>query len=317
LSEILKLKKIDDSYFDGKNSVIVIGFFDGVHLGHKRIIEACINKAGRIKGTSIVLTFNQPPMNVIKNRMYKRLIIPYSEKIKIIESLGVDYIVTADFSPVFLKLKPEQFCRDILMDKFHVKEILVGKGFRFGFNTEGDVPFLKKFFKDLEVGVSTVPLLRIKSEVISSTNIRKYYSLGKIKKIKDLLRRDPQVEGVVVKGTGRGSKLGFPTANIDNCRIFITPKDGVYLGMVEIDGTEGVLLPAVINIGDNPTFKDSKRWVETYIIGFEENIYGKKIKISFLERLRDEIRFKNSDDLIDQMKLDLKYAYKYFNIKCR
>ncbi len=315
MPKILELKNIDKRYFENKNAVIVIGFFDGVHRGHKKIIEACINRARKIKGISIVLTFNQPPINVIKNRMYKKLIIPYREKIKIIGSLGVDYIITADFSPDFLKLKPEKFCRDILIGKFQIREILVGNGFRFGFNAEGDIKFLKRFFKPFNVRVGIVPTLKIRDETISSTNIRKYYSRGEIKRIRDLLGRNPKVEGTVVKGSGRGKKLGFPTANINISRIFITLKDGVYLGKVEIGSGESELFPAVINIGDNPTFKDSKRWVEAFIINFGKDIYGKKIKISFLEKLRDEINFKNEDNLIDRMKIDLQYACKYFNIK--
>ena len=119
----------------------------------------------------------------------------------------------------------------------------------------------------------------------------------------------------MVSGSGRGKSLGFPTANIDVSQIFITPKDGVYLGEVEIGDSEDRLFNAVINIGDNPTFKDSKRWIEAYIINFGKDIYRKKIKIFFIERIRDEIKFKDKDRLIDQMKLDLQYAYKYFNIK--
>ena len=315
MPEILELKNIENGYFDNKNPVTVIGFFDGVHRGHKKIIEACVSRAREIKGSSIVFTFNQPPINVIKNKMYKKLIIPYKEKIKIIGSLGVNYIITADFSPGFLKLKPDQFCRDILMRKFHIREILVGNGFRFGFNAEGDIKFLKRFFKPFNVRVYAVPILKIRGEKVSSTNIRKYYSLGKIKKIKDLLGRNPEVKGIVVSGSGRGKSLGFPTANIDVSQIFITPKDGVYLGEVEIGDSEDRLFNAVINIGDNPTFKDSKRWIEAYIINFGKDIYRKKIKIFFIERIRDEIKFKDKDRLIDQMKLDLQYAYKYFNIK--
>jgi riboflavin kinase/FMN adenylyltransferase len=314
LAEILELKNVKDKYFKDKRPVIVIGFFDGVHLGHKRIIDGCVSRARKIKGTSIVFTFNQPPINVIKNKMYKKLIITFRDKIKIIGDLGVDYIVTADFSPDFLRLKPDKFCRDILIKKFHIRELMVGKGFRFGFNAEGDVGFLRRFLGPLDIRVDAVPLLKINGETVSSTSIRKYYSQGDIKKIKYLLGRDPQVEGKVIKGAGRGRRLGFPTANINISRIFVTPKDGVYVGKVRMGGIEGRLFPAVINIGDNPTFKDSKRWVEAFIINFKKNLYGEKIKIFFLERLRDEIKFKDEGKLIKQMKIDLQYAYKYFNI---
>ncbi|MBA7578339.1 Bifunctional riboflavin kinase/FMN adenylyltransferase [subsurface metagenome] len=126
---------------------------------------------------------------------------------------------------------------------------------------------------------------------------------------------NPQVEGVVVRGAGRGKKLGFPTANIDVCEDFVTPKDGVYLGTVEINGNENKLFPAIINIGDKPTFEESKKWIEAFIINFKDDIYKRKIRINFLERLRDEIKFESKDELISQMKMDLEYAKKYFKIK--
>jgi len=312
LSKILELGKIDDKYFTGKNSVIVIGFFDGVHLGHRKIIKACIDRAKKIKGTSTVLTFNEPPVNVIKNKMYKKLIIPYREKIKIIDSMGIDYIITANFSTGFLSMEPQDFCRNILVEKFHAVEIFTGEGFRFGFNARGNILFLKKFFRPLDVKINTIALIKVGNEVISSTNIRKYYTRGDIGKIKRLLGRNPQIEGSVIKGAGRGKKLGFPTANIDVCDIFIAPKDGVYLGTVGIKGRGGKPLPALVNIGDNPTFGDSKKLVETFIIDFKENIYKRKIRINFSRRLRDEIRFESKDKLVKQLKMDLEYARKYF-----
>ncbi len=315
MAELLELKKIDKDYFKDKNPVAVIGFFDGIHLGHKKILESCIKKAKKINGVSIVLTFNKPPLNVIKSELSKKLIIPYEEKIKIIDRMGVDYIVTANFDSDFLMMEPDKFCRDILIGKFHTNEIFVGSRFRFGFKAKGDIQFLKSFLKPYNIKVNVVPLLKIKNEVVSSTNIRKYYSQGKIKDIKKLLGRDPQVEGIVVKGAGRGKQLGFPTANIDIYEIFVTPKDGVYLGTVEIAGSRRKPLPAIINVGDNPTFKESKKWIEAFIINFTGNIYQRKIKISFLKRLRDEIVFESKDNLINRMKLDLKYAGRYFKVK--
>ncbi len=315
MSELLELEKLDKSYFRFKNPVMVIGFFDGVHLGHKKIIEACIKESKKINGVSIVLTFNKPPLNVVKSEMYKKLIISYEEKIRILDGLGVDFIVTANFDSDFLMLEAEQFCKCILIDKFYIREIFVGDGFRFGFKAEGDVSLLKRFFEPYNIKVNVIPLLKIKGKVVSSTNIRKYYSKGNIKEIKNLLGRNPQVEGIVVRGAGRGKQLGFPTANIDVCEVFMAPKDGVYLGTVEIDTDDNKSFPSIINMGDNPTFKESKKWIEAFIINFKENIYGRKIRIIFLERLRDEITFESKDKLIGQMKLDLEYANKYFKNK--
>ena len=314
MSKLLDLEKIDKNYFKFETPVAVIGFFDGVHLGHKEIINACIEKAKILNGKSIVLTFNKPPVNVIKSKTYKKLIISYEEKIKIIDSLGVDYIVIADININFLKLTPEQFCRDILINKLCIKEIFVGDEFRFGFRAAGDVFFMNNFFKPYHVKVNVMPLLKVGDELVSSTNIRKYYSEGRIKKITDLLGRDPQVEGIVTKGAGRGKQLGFPTANIDICEFFVTPADGVYLGTVLINGEGDKMFPAIINVGKNPTFGESKKRIEAFLLNFKGNIYNKKIKITFLEKLRDEMKFASKDNLINRIKLDLNYAKKYFNI---
>jgi riboflavin kinase / FMN adenylyltransferase len=311
LSELMELRKIDGKFFKSINPVIVIGFFDGVHLGHRRIIRACVKRAKGLKSVSMALTFNKPPINIIKNTMYKKLIISYEEKVRIIKNLNIDYIVTVNSDSGFLKLSPGDFCNDILVKKLHIKEIFVGDGFHFGFNAAGDIEFLKNFFEPRGVKVNVVPLVKVKGEIVSSTSIRKYYSEGKIKKITALLGRNPQIEGKVVEGEGRGRELGFPTANIDVCEIFVTPLDGVYLGMVKIINNNK-LFPAIINIGNNPTFKGAKRWIEAFLLGFNENIYGEKIKITFLERLRDEISFENKGELIGQMKIDLDHADKYF-----
>lgn len=314
MSESLYLEKIKNDYFKLRNPMVVIGFFDGVHLGHKKIINICVEKAGKSNSISTVLTFNRPPVNIIKNKMQKKLIISYEEKIKIIDSLGVDFIITANIDSNFLKLSPEQFCKNILVEKLNIKEIFVGDGFRFGYKAGGDVLFLKEFFKPYGVKVNIIPLLKIKGEIVSSTAVRKYYSEGKIKKIADMLGRNPCVEGVVVKGAGRGRELGFPTANIDVCKIYVTPRDGVYLGKVLVYGNKQKSYPAVVNIGDNPTFKDTGRRIEAFLLNFKDDIYGGKIRITFFKRLRDEVTFDDKSKLISQIKMDIEYAGRYFNI---
>jgi len=315
LAELLELKKIRKGYFRNKKMVLVIGFFDGVHLGHRSIIEACLKRSKEINGESAVLTFDKPPINVIRRAIHKKLIVSYEEKIRLIEELGVDYIITASINEDFLALSPESFCRDILLDEINVKEIFVGSGFRFGYETRGNILFLKKFFKSYDVKINVVSLLRVGKEVASSTGIRKYYSTGEINKVARLLGRNPQVEGEVIRGSGRGKKLGFPTANINICEFNVTPGDGVYLGRVLVGKSGRKLHDALINVGSNPTFKDSKRWIEVFLLDFKRNIYGEKIRITFLKKLRGEIRFESSDKLVNQMKKDLKNAKIYFDKK--
>ena len=314
MAELLDLEKIDGENFKYKNSIVVIGFFDGVHLGHKKIINNCIDRARVLRCSSIVLTFNRPPVNVARNNTLKKLIIPFEEKIKIIDAMDIDCIIIADINPDFLKLTPEQFCRDILINKLHIREIFVGEGFRFGYQAAGDILFLKNFFESYCVKVNVVPLLKVNGEIVSSTAIRKYCSEGRIREVSNLLGRNPQIDGVVTKGAGRGRLLGFPTANINICELYIIPADGVYIGTVFISEEEKIY-PAVINVGSNPTFKESGKRIEAYLLNFSGNIYNKKIKVTFLEKLRDEMVFDNEDELAKRIKLDIEYALKYFKIK--
>lgn len=313
MTDLIELESLNENFFKGKNTVVVIGFFDGVHLGHKKIIELCVERAKEINGISIVFTFDKPPLNIIKGEIHKKLISSFEHKLKLVESLGVDFIVTARFDAKFSKLRPEQFCKEILFEKFHVKEIFVGKSFRFGWGAKGNDIFLKEFFRPYNIKVNVVPLYRVNGVPVSSTVIRKYFLEGNIEKIKAFLGRYPQVSGKVIRASGRGRKLGFPTANIDVCEKFVIPKDGVYLGRVEISDEKGEK-PAIINVGSNPTFKETKKWIEIYILNFDRDIYGKEIIAYFLKRLRDEIVFKNKDQLVKQIQHDLEYAKKYFKV---
>ncbi|MES0340806.1 MAG: riboflavin biosynthesis protein RibF [Candidatus Humimicrobiaceae bacterium] len=312
----LKLNNISKDQFSGLDPVMVIGFFDGVHKGHQKIINMCKDSSDKKGAASIILTFDRPPLNVVKSRTYKKLIFPFEEKLKILEDTGVDFIITAEISPEFLKLSPECFCKDILLGIFGVKELFIGEGFRFGYRASGDVGLLKSCLEPSGVKVNEVRLLGSDVDAaISSTTIRDYYAEGNISKIRNLLGRDPYINGVVVKGAGRGKGLGFPTANLDVCDTLVVPRDGVYFGTVSIMEDDGSLLPAIINIGDNPTFGISKKWIEAYILDFDKRIYDKEIKIKFLDRHRDEVKFNSSDELIDQIRKDVRQARNFFKEK--
>jgi riboflavin kinase/FMN adenylyltransferase len=293
--------------------VLVIGFFDGVHLGHQYIIKNCIKRAKELNGISIALTFDRPPVNVLARKIHKQLIIPYLEKIRLLDLVGLDYIITAHIDENFLKLSPARFCREVLEEILDIKELYIGKGFRFGYNAAGDVKFLNDFFKNTEVKINQLSLLKKDDTVISSTIIRDRYAVGDIEKISDMLGREPYITGTVVKGAGRGRELGFPTANIDIDGNFIVPGDGVYLGSVSFD--DGIKkMAAIVNIGCNPTFNEKKRWVESHIINFKGEIYEKRITVYFYKRIRDEVKFKSSEDLKRQMEKDLAEAGRYFEI---
>ena len=312
--KIVELEKIKAGHFVDKILFVVIGFFDGVHLGHRKIIEASIKKAQKENGKSLVLTFDKPPLNVVKSKLFKKLINSFDEKIGLIEDLGVDFIIKARFDSEFLKLKADEFCKNILVGKFNIKEILVGEGFRFGYRGAGDVDLLKNCLEARKARVNIIPLQKIEGETISSTNVRKYYREGDVDAIKRMLGRYPGASGIVVEGDRRGRLLGFPTANIDIFHNYVTLRDGVYLGKVKVGTLQGNDLPAIINVGDNPTFRGTRKWIEAHMIDFNKNIYGSKISISFFNRLREEIRFTNKEELILQIKKDYQYAKKYFDL---
>ena len=320
--KLIKLEKLDDSILKGLRVCAVIGFFDGVHLGHKKIISNCIKKAKEKKGISIVFTFDKPPVNIIKGRLDKKLITSYSDKIKLLGQTGIDFIIVAKFDSSFSNLEPGQFCSEILQRKLHIEELFIGEGFRFGKNSIGSIDFLRDYLRKDYVKINEVKIFKVDGISVSSTEIRKFYSNGDIGSITRFLGRIPSIKGIVIEGDKRGRLVGYPTANIDVFEKYVTPADGVYAGYVHIFYRKGTQMeskskaktrfPAVINIGNNPTFSGRRKWIESHIINFSDDIYGKKIEVFFIAKLRDEITFSCKSDLVNQIKADIERARKYF-----
>jgi riboflavin kinase/FMN adenylyltransferase len=308
----IKLRDIKKDDFAGAGAAMVIGFFDGVHRGHQKIINRCIDKASDTGGKSIAMTFDKPPVNIINNGLHKKLILTYEDKVNIIGELGIDLVVTAKTEKSFLQLTPEEFCRDILVGLFDIRYLFIGEGFRFGRKARGDTAYLKKYLGARNITVIEVGLVHSMGKVISSTMIRKHYYNGNVKGIRRLLGRDPYIKGEVIRGAGRGRELGVPTVNIEADARLILPEDGVYLGKVIDTGYPDVRMPAVINIGDNPTFGDRHKRVESHILDFNGDMYGKAIKVDFLKRLRNEIKFDTVDSLKKQISRDIDKARCYF-----
>jgi riboflavin kinase/FMN adenylyltransferase len=325
LRRIIKLGNLEEGSFDALRVFAVIGFFDGVHRGHQEIIKKCVSRARQAGGVSVVFTFNKQPKNIIHKKLYKKLITASAEKLDLIKMLGVDNIIIANFDEVFSGYEPETFCSRILVEKLNIEEIFIGKGFRFGKDAKGNVDFLKSYFKDKGVKINEEPIFTVDKMPVSSTLIRQYYKGGDIDRIKLLLGRYPALKGKVVKGDGRGKTLGFPTSNIDVFEKYVIPMDGVYIGTVRIFADSvnkkvktadafdrGKKYPAVINIGDNPTFAAAHKWIESHLIDFDADIYNRKIEITFLKRLRDEKKFAGKDELIRQIAADIDSARKFF-----
>ena len=301
--ELIKhIDKIEKPY---KNAVITIGNFDGVHLGHQALFHEVIEKAEAINGTSIVLTFEPHPVRVLKQNGNLSLITIYAQKIELIENSGVDVLICVPFTKEFATISAKAFVQDVLLKSIGMKAIVVGKDYTFGKNREGNIDLLKIYAKNLGFEVIVADWIHTSKNWpgrISSTRTRELIMEGKVDEAQKLLGRYYQIRGEVTTGRNRGGKLlGFPTANIipEN---ELCPKNGIYAVTVEYSGK---IYQGVANIGFSPTFDDHIFSVEVHILDFNENIYGKKIRVNFVQRIRGEKKFSSISELSDQIKKDI------------
>jgi riboflavin kinase/FMN adenylyltransferase len=299
---IRSLKEVDQPYH---RAVVTIGNFDGVHLGHQALIHEVIEKAVSISGTSMAVTFEPHPMRVLNGSNHPPLITILDQKIELIERMDLDVLIVIPFTREFAALSPRAFVEDILIRKLGMVTIVVGKDYTFGRDREGTVGMLKTFAElfDFElvladwIGANRAPEGRI-----SSTRIRDLVLEGKVIDVQPLLGRYYQVRGTVSTGRDRGGKLlGFPTANI-NLQDELCPKTGVYAVTVECDSET---FDGVANIGYSPTFDDHLFTVEVHILDFNRNIYGRNMRVNFIQRIRDELKFSTVSDLSEQIKRDV------------
>ena len=282
--------------------VLTIGNFDGVHLGHRTIFRLIKERAKEKKGTSIVFTFEPHPLSVIAPERAPKLLTPFRDKMSLIKASGIDLTICANFTSEFSHIKAEDFVKNILSEKIGVREVFIGSNYHFGKGRKGTPALLKEFGITLGFKVNIVDEMTIRDVSISSSKIRTLIAKGKVHEASAFLGRRYAVEGVVIEGAKRGkSLLNIPTANISTSNELL-PKDGVYAVTVQLDRkTYG----GAANIGCNPTFKDKKFSCEVHIFEFDEEILGKTIRINFIERIRDEMKFLKVEDLATQMKKDI------------
>jgi len=299
------LDKIEKPY---NNAVITIGNFDGVHIGHQALFHRVIEKADTLGGTSIVMTFEPHPIKVLKQNGLPPLITLYEQKLELISNTGLDVLICIPFTREFASITANDFIEDILVRRIGMKAIVVGEDYTFGKNREGNLDFLKTYASRLGFEVILTDWIKLSNNGpgrISSTGIRELVTAGKVSDAHKLLGRYYQIRGFVTTGSNRGGKLlGFPTANI-NLQDELCPKTGVYAVTVECMNNK---YKGVANIGYRPTFADKIFSVEVHILDFKKNIYGQQIRVNFIERIRDEIRFSNIDDLSDQIRKDIRKA---------
>jgi len=296
------INKITSPY---KNAVITIGNFDGVHLGHQKLFRNLNEKAIALNGTSIAMTFEPHPVRVLKKNNHLPLITLYEQKVELIKKTGIDVLICIPFTQEFATIPAEKFVEDILVKRIGIKAIAVGEDYTFGKNREGNIDLLKILGNKCGFEVIVINELHISNtypEKISSTKIRELVMAGQVAESQKLLGRHYQIRGKVEAGRDRGGKLlGFPTANI-NLYDELRPEIGVYAVTVECKGEN---FKGVANIGYSPTFDDNIFTVEVHILDFEENIYGQKIRVNFIDRLRNEKKYSNISELSEQIKKDI------------
>jgi riboflavin kinase/FMN adenylyltransferase len=292
-----------------KNPVVTIGNFDGVHKGHQNIFKIISSRAKEINGESVVITFEPHPVKVFTEEEKLFLLTPFKKKIKLIEKFGIDNLVVVKFSREFAELSAEEFVRNVLVDNLNCREIYVGYNYFFGKNKEGNVELLKKFGEKYNFRVEILKPFIINNQVVSSTLCRNLISRGKVKEVAKFLGRYYLIEGKVVEGKHRGNKIGFPTANIKSPNE-VYPKEGVYAVKV---GFKGKIFNGACSIGFNPTFYSESLTVEVYIFDFQRNIYNETLKMVFIDRIRDTMKFSSVDELVENIKNDIRVCKNILN----
>jgi riboflavin kinase/FMN adenylyltransferase len=293
-----------------KNAVITIGNFDGVHIGHQALFHEVVEKADAIGGTSIAITFEPHPIRVLQKSSTLPLITVYEQKNELIARAGIEVLICIPFTRDFASLSAEAFIKDLLIKKIGMRAVVVGKDYTFGRNREGNLSMLQSYASRLGYEVIVADWIKAEQKLddrISSTRIRELIMAGEVEAARKMLGRHYQIRGLVVKGRDRGGKLlGIPTANI-NLQDELCPKTGIYAVTVEHDRQ---LYRGVANIGYSPTFDDNLFTIEVHLLNFTKDIYGEKIRINFIQRIRDEKKFAGIADLKEQIHQDIKAAQK-------
>lgn len=295
---INEMFRLQDKY---KEISIALGTFDGVHLGHRKIIQRVVESARLQKGTSVVFTFDPHPRMVLKPDMPLPMITTLAEKREIMAGLGVDVFFTLPFYSEFARLSPEEFVRNILVEYIRPELVVVGPNYTFGHRGEGTAETLRKLGRKFGFLVIIEAPVFTGGQMVSSTLIRKMINRGEIGEANKLLARYFTMSGQVVSGDRRGRELGFPTANVAFSTTALLPADGVYAVKVVLNGRR---YSGVANIGANPTFKVGERRLEVHILDFSADIYEQFITVQFVQRIRNIKAFARVDELIGQIARD-------------
>jgi riboflavin kinase/FMN adenylyltransferase len=290
-------------------TVLTLGVFDGLHRGHQAIVKVVVERALLVGATPTLITFEPHPRQVLKPETAPPLLQTFQQKMEGLENLGVGQVVVLDFNAQLAAISAEDFVRRYIREGLDAREVYLGKGFAFGHNRQGDIELLRELSLNYGFRADEVAEVRLRGHRISSTMIRRLLKAGRVNLARRMLGRPYGIEGVVTKGRGVGKELLYPTANLE-IENRVLPTDGVYVTLTLIDG---VWRRSVTNIGKRPTFGgDPESKVEAHIIDFDEDLYGRTIRVRVLHRLRGERKFSSIDELKSQITLDRDRAIRYF-----
>ncbi len=304
--------EITHSIFDfipTQKTLVTIGTFDGVHIGHQKIIEKLVAEAKASEKKSVLLTFFPHPRMVLQKDVAIKLINTIDERAQLLEKLGLDYLIIHPFSKEFSRLTALDFVRDILVNRLNISKLIIGYDHHFGKNREGNIEQLTEYSHLYDFTVEEIPAQDIDEVSVSSTKIRKALANGQLKTANNYLGYNFSLTGKVVNGKQLGGKIGFPTANIDVPESYkLIPKTGVYVVKSVIDATT---IYGMMNIGNRPTVDGEYQTIEVHFFDFNQNLYDKELTIELLYFLRDEQKFESVPDLISQLKKDKETSLNY------
>lgn len=290
-------------------TVLTLGVFDGLHLGHQLIMKTVVERARAIGAVPTVITFEPHPRAVLHPQSSPPLLQTFDQKIEALGVLGIEQTIIIHFDQAFSQIHAEDFLRDVVVERLHAKEVYLGRGFAFGHNRAGNIDLLRRISSSLNFAADEIPEVQLRGRRVSSSIIRKLLLDGRINLARRMLGRPYGVEGPVVRGAQRGQGIGFPTANIRPHNRVI-PHPGVYVTATLVEGT---WRRSVTNIGTRPTFDDgTDQSVETHVMGWSGDLYGGVVRVRFLHRLRAERKFASVAELKKQIERDVLRAERYF-----
>jgi len=289
----------------GRHAAVAVGNFDGVHRGHQALVRAAVASARAAGGAAVVLTFDPHPAAVLRGQEAPAPLTTLAQKEELAAALGIDRLVALEFDAAVAALAPDAFARDVLAGALGAHHVVVGESFRFGRDRSGDARGLEVLGSWLSFSVEVVPQVLHAGRPVSSSRVREALAAGDVREAEALLGRPYALDAQVVRGDGRGRGLGFPTANLAS-EPQLLPERGVYAGRCRL--ASGEAWPAVVNVGERPTFGGTGVVVEAHLIGFAGDLYGARVRLDFHERLRAEMRFETPAALVARIHEDVREA---------